>query len=98
MASIPPFGLRMQPELKERIEAVARANSRSLNSEIIHRLERTLVEDDRQANSDGLDAMVASADDEPIQREFQEAIAKAVRSVMERNNLTGTGRGKKASK
>lgn len=46
MANIPPFGLRMQPDLKARIEDAARANNRSLNAEIIARLESTLERDD----------------------------------------------------
>ncbi len=45
IANIPPFGLRMQPELRRRVEAVAKANGRSLNSEIVARLERSLRED-----------------------------------------------------
>jgi hypothetical protein len=47
MASIPPFGLRLRPDLKMRLEAAARANGRSLNSEITARLERSLPIDDR---------------------------------------------------
>ncbi len=39
VASITPFGLRMQPTLKARIEADARANNRSLNAEIVARLQ-----------------------------------------------------------
>jgi hypothetical protein len=45
IAHIPPFGLRMMPELKQRVEAEARANGRSLNSEIIARLEWSLETD-----------------------------------------------------
>lgn len=43
-AGIAPFGLRMQPDLKERIEAEALANGRSLNAEIVWRLEESLKE------------------------------------------------------
>lgn len=39
MANIPPFGLRMQPDLKARVEEAARANNRSLNAEIVNRIE-----------------------------------------------------------
>lgn len=39
MANITPFGLRMQPDLKARIEEGARITGRSLNAEIVHRLE-----------------------------------------------------------
>lgn len=38
-ANIAPFGLRMQPDLKARVEEAARANNRSLNAEIVHRVE-----------------------------------------------------------
>ncbi len=41
--SVKPFGLRMLPPLKERIEAAARANGRSLNAEIVARLEASAV-------------------------------------------------------
>ncbi|MDP2779849.1 Arc family DNA-binding protein [Devosia sp.] len=37
-ANITPFGLRMQPDLKAQVEASARKNSRSMNSEIVYRL------------------------------------------------------------
>lgn len=42
MANIPPFGLRMQPDLKAKVEDAARSNNRSLNAEIIARLEESL--------------------------------------------------------
>ncbi|HEL4805455.1 TPA: Arc family DNA-binding protein [Stenotrophomonas maltophilia] len=38
-AHINPFGLRMQPELRERLEAAAATAGRSLNAEIVDRLE-----------------------------------------------------------
>ncbi|MDY4297542.1 MULTISPECIES: Arc family DNA-binding protein [unclassified Xanthomonas] len=38
-AAINPFGLRMQPELRERLEAAANEAGRSLNAEIAERLE-----------------------------------------------------------
>lgn len=39
VADIKPFGLRMQPDLKARIAEAARENNRSMNSEIVARLE-----------------------------------------------------------
>lgn len=42
VASIPPFGLRMQPALKSSLEESAKANARSLNAEIVSRLEESL--------------------------------------------------------
>lgn len=38
---ITPFGLRMQPELKERLERAAHKAGRSLNAEVVDRLERS---------------------------------------------------------
>ncbi len=39
---IHPFGLRMLPELKEQLQKEAHANARSLNAEIVLRLEHSL--------------------------------------------------------
>ena len=36
---IVPLGLRMPPEIKEQIEAAAKANGRSMNAEIVARLQ-----------------------------------------------------------
>lgn len=41
LASIAPFGLRMQSELKERVKAAAERNNRSMNAEIVARLEES---------------------------------------------------------
>jgi len=38
IANIAPFGLRMQPELREKLEEAAVKNARSMNSEITARL------------------------------------------------------------
>lgn len=42
VASITPFGLRLQPDLKRRVEEAAKLNGRSLNAEIAARLEASL--------------------------------------------------------
>lgn len=42
MADIAPFGLRMQTELKERLEREAKINGRSLNAEIVDRLKKSI--------------------------------------------------------
>jgi hypothetical protein len=42
MGSITPYGLRMPRELKEALETAAHENGRSLNSEIVARLEATV--------------------------------------------------------
>ena len=41
---IAPFGARMQPHLKARLEGAATASGRSLNAEIVDRLVRSLDE------------------------------------------------------
>ncbi|WP_080418604.1 Arc family DNA-binding protein [Burkholderia ubonensis] len=41
-AHIPPFGLRMQPELKAKLEESAAKAGRSLNAEIVARLEQSI--------------------------------------------------------
>ena len=38
---IAPFGLRMLPELKERLEVAAKATGRSMNAEIVARLQQS---------------------------------------------------------
>lgn len=43
IANIAPFGLRMPPELKERVQKSAQKNNRSMNSEIIALLEHALA-------------------------------------------------------
>ncbi len=40
--NINPFGLRMPPELRARLEAAATASGRSMNAELVHRLETSL--------------------------------------------------------
>lgn len=44
ISSIAPFGLRMQPTLKAALENSAKANARSLNAEIVDRLQRSVSE------------------------------------------------------
>jgi hypothetical protein len=53
--NIVPFGLRMQPDLKKKLEEVAYGKPKwSLNSEIVSRLESSLeVRDELAAFSDG---------------------------------------------
>lgn len=44
-SAIAPFALRMQPALKAALEEVAAAKGRSLNAEIVARLEQSLTGD-----------------------------------------------------
>ncbi|WP_126242307.1 Arc family DNA-binding protein [Burkholderia gladioli] len=54
VSTIVPFGLRLQPELKSRLEAEAAANNRSLNAEIAERLEASLAQPAGTAESDAI--------------------------------------------
>lgn len=47
----PPFGLRLHPELKARVAASAKENSRSLNAEITHQLKRAYSSENEKAGS-----------------------------------------------
>ena len=68
---INPFGLRMPPELKEKIADQAKESGRSVNAEIVHRLEESLSKpggDDRirQLVRAELDAAIKEAIDEKL--------------------------------
>lgn len=47
-SQITPFPLRLAPDLREKLDAAARASGRSLQSEIAARLARTLDEEEAQ--------------------------------------------------
>ena len=47
IANVAPFGLRMLPALRKQVEEAAAQNGRSMNSEIVARLEASFVSDDR---------------------------------------------------
>lgn len=54
MASpIPPFGVRMPPELKDWLSEQARQSRRSLNGEIVKRLEESRVREKRANRTAG---------------------------------------------
>lgn len=44
--SIAPFGVRMPPELKAQIEQSAKDNGRSINAEVVHRLEESIASEE----------------------------------------------------
>ncbi|MFP2768030.1 Arc family DNA-binding protein [Oceanisphaera sp. KMM 10153] len=41
--NIAPFGVRMPSELKDKVEEAARASGRSMNAEIVHRLQQSFA-------------------------------------------------------
>ncbi len=55
-----PFGLRMPPEVKEELEKLAEQNRRSLNAEIVVRLEESIKrEKERCISEDALRQILA---------------------------------------
>ena len=54
ISSVPPFGLRMLPGLRDRVAAAAKANGRSMNAEIIERLEISLDIDADDQDPEGI--------------------------------------------
>jgi hypothetical protein len=45
-----PYSIRLEPEARAKLEAIAKANGRSLNAEMILRLESTLESDSNEAD------------------------------------------------
>ncbi|QQD22871.1 Arc family DNA-binding protein [Oceanospirillaceae bacterium ASx5O] len=80
---IAPFGLRMQPVLRAQLENSARASGRSMNAEIVHRLERSFAEDSGAANEDletigqALDGMKEELSDLKILYEIRDLLLKS---------------------
>lgn len=62
---IAPFGLRMLPELKEKIESAARESGRSMNAEIVARLEQTF-----KVYADSETRMVGTSFAKPLALDF----------------------------
>ncbi|KFL28189.1 hypothetical protein JP74_02995 [Devosia sp. 17-2-E-8] len=54
MRTDPQFKLRLPPELKASLEDAARRNNRSINAEIVNRLEASSMADDRLARIENL--------------------------------------------
>ncbi|RSM31727.1 hypothetical protein C5B78_04515 [Aeromonas salmonicida] len=49
VSNIAPFGVRMPPDLKKRLEASAKKNSRSLNAEVVYWLQQAMDEQDESS-------------------------------------------------
>lgn len=95
---IAPFGLRMLPDLKEKIEQAARESGRSMNAEIVARLESSfqgpinmdmtfkMLNAEVQRLTDELrDIRSASS---PLMAKIGQTVESQVRYVMERFNLS----------
>ncbi|MBY2916175.1 Arc family DNA-binding protein [Rhizobium leguminosarum] len=79
VANLTPFGLRMQPGLKRQMEEAARLSGRSLNSEIVSRLEASLLQAD---DSREIDTQIRELIDGHEQRiiELEEKLKELVQS------------------
>jgi predicted DNA-binding protein len=69
-----PYPIRLPPPLRKRLEAIAKANGRSLNAEMLLRLEASL---------DGQDGFVVSDELEARMREIaKEEAQKALKKIL----------------
>lgn len=84
-AHLAPFGVRMQPELKSRLEAAAESSGRSMNAEIVARLEASLDGKD----PDALPEIRISLDagNEPISWDEIHEYMAAIRKKMSINDV-----------
>ncbi|MBN5380655.1 Arc family DNA-binding protein [Serratia bockelmannii] len=96
MRNIAPFGLRMPDELRESVAKRAKANGRSMNSEIVQILEDTLMRDDNSspsAHSSEVDLFPLSDSDyvtmtkvalnDMLERSMQSAVDQVAKSIGE---------------
>lgn len=51
VSNIAPFGVRMPPDLKKRLEISAKKNSRSLNAEVVFWLQKAMDEHEEQSDT-----------------------------------------------
>lgn len=63
---LPPYSLRMPTELREDLEALAKLNKRSLNAEIVARLERSIDDLDELGFSDRRRLSADADDNQPV--------------------------------
>lgn len=80
IGSLPPFGLRLHPDLKARIEEAARRNGRSLNAEITSRLEQTLEADGDAASAAAASRLLrTSVNGDPLEKRISELEARVTK-------------------
>jgi hypothetical protein len=82
MRNINPFGLRMQPELKAKIEAAAEKNRRSINAEIHARLEESFADENNKIPVSETDAAV-----QVLSRMYLETVDK-IRDLLGQSRLS----------
>ena len=52
VSHIPPFGVRMPPDLKEKIDMASKQTGRSMNAEIVYRLQKSFENPSKQSGSE----------------------------------------------
>ncbi|MEB1529874.1 Arc family DNA-binding protein [Xanthomonas sp. WHRI 7945] len=83
-ATINPFGLRMQPELREQLEAAASESGRSLNAEITARLEASFASNDAEDfHRDFLNSVVFDTFEEEEDRDLRKIDRDSVDGMLE---------------
>lgn len=55
----PPYGLRMPPSLKARVKSAAEANNRSMNAEIVARLEQSFDAEPQKIVDDTVEKVIS---------------------------------------
>lgn len=77
--SIAPFGLRMLPDLREKIEEAAKASGRSMNAEIVARLNRSFSTPDLSGQTTSIDESGEIVSRDIVQHiaDLQELLQKA---------------------
>lgn len=82
-ANIAPFGLRMQPELKAKVEEAARGSERSMNAEIVARLQDSFQPESTSDLRNKIIAMERYIDTLERMREAMHASSSATKSLSE---------------
>jgi hypothetical protein len=80
IANITPFGLRLQPDLKRKIEEAAKRNGRSLNSEIAARLEASLDSDSDARSTAAANRLLRSGMGDDLERRVR-ALEQALQNI-----------------
>ncbi len=92
--NIAPFGVRMPEELKETLLKKAEENKRSLNAEVVARLEETVRQDEKFNNSPfGYESILTALEDEEhraddLQDKLDSAVPIEEQGLLNVNNIS----------
>ncbi|WP_020560501.1 Arc family DNA-binding protein [Thiofilum flexile] len=75
-----PYSLRLEPEIRERLEAIARASNRSLHAEIMMRLVFTLENPDLLIAANASGSIFTKEQEARLRELINEELAKASKS------------------